>query len=149
MTDSKFIKIPPPITPIMGGPLYTLKDAVTHVIDNEPRFQSPASNARRGMRILAAFDARSDGVAEIHGVLELRADDHKFLNDVFENPSCGYALWTLTDRLTGTVTEKKVATRQYMPFIDAIDQATNGDPRKTAASVLPEAVTNGAAAQAS
>lgn len=137
---SKFIKIPGPISPLPGAPLYTFTASVAFVVDNEPRFQAPASNARRGMRILEALDA------EVNGIVELREDDHKFLNDVFENPTCGYGRWNATFEATGEVTELKVPTRKYMTFIDAVDQATNSRP----ASVAPEDAksTNGAAASA-
>lgn len=127
MTAKKYIKIPEPIVPIKGAPFYTFKECVTFVVDNESRFQSPASHARIGMRILDALDAA------IEEVVELGEQDHKFLNEILEKPDCGYGAWYLTDKETKKSEPVKVPTRTYMPYINAVDQATNSDPRTKSA----------------
>jgi hypothetical protein len=127
MSAEKYIKIPEPVLPLPGAPFYSLKEMVTFVVDNEPRFQIPASNARMGVRVLEAFDkAEAD-------VVVLRDTDHKFLAEIMENPSCGYASWFLTDKTTGKSEKILVPTHRYLSLIDAIDQATNSDPRAKAA----------------
>lgn len=126
----KFIKVPDPIVPIDGDKklTYSLRELVNYIIDNEARFQSPASKARQGVRLLSDFDEEEGGVVEIK-----RDEDHAFLNEVLENPGCGYGSWYITARDANGKTEVKpikVPTHKYLSLIDAVDQATNGDPRK-------------------
>lgn len=123
MSSEKFIKVPDPILPIPGAPFYSLKEMVAFVIDNDDRYQRPASNVRMGVRTLEAFDK------EVEDVVVLRADDHKFLAEVLENPTCGYAAWYITDKEAKKSEKVVVPNRRYLPLVDAVDQATNSDPR--------------------
>ena len=128
MDTYKYIRVPAPIKPISGGPEYSLKNMIEYLVDNDPRFQAPASRVRQGVRILAAFDA--EDAAEI---VKLKVEDHQYLQVVVEDPKCGYGTWMYRDR-DGNPKELEVSSRGYLPLIDAVDQATNGDPREARAT---------------
>lgn len=124
MAHMKYIRVPAPVS-IEGQVVYSLGMLVTFLVDNESRFQRPASAARAGMRILVALDAIKNDV------LELRDEDWAMLHDVAENPDCGYAnLVATTHDVDGkpTSSQLKVSTRLFLPLINAIDLATNCDP---------------------
>ena len=123
---SRFIIVPDPINPVQDKNIsYSLKELITHIVDNETRYQHPASRARAGKRILEDLDKASDGVVEIS-----RNEDWDFLKEVVENPDCGYGRWIASNKDTGASTEVKVPTRKYLQLIDAVDQAGHSDPRK-------------------
>lgn len=124
----KYIVLPEPI--VIDNFSWTFSNCVSHVVDNADTFSKPASMIRVGQRILAAVDKAVD---EHKPFVELRDEDHLHLKQAFENPGNGYGVFVRqiqhpeTKEVIGSE-PVRVAPRKFLPFIDAVENATDSPP---------------------
>ena len=103
-----------------GEKPFSFRDTVTHIIDTDPVFCRPASNARAAQRLLEALEraeAHKDPVWTIGS-----PEDLKLLQEAAERWVCG---------IHGTVNgqPKELPLRVFLPHLDAIAEARVNDPR--------------------
>lgn len=132
------ITIPAPITLKVpraeGEPLeleYSLADMVRHFVRSGREFSRTAEDARRGVRLLEAFDSAKPGAQ-----VELGKEDGEALKAMAEKPSCGWASLRTSVQMqvpggpgqqpTVRVVPQRVQipTLEFLPLIDAIAAAT-------------------------
>ena len=109
----------PTVTVVVGGKApYTFRELVEYLVDNDPRFQRPASNARAGQRLLDSLDGALASRSDTWKIE--RSEDWKLLSAIAENPTCGYARFEERDAQGNKRADIHVPTRLLLPYLDAI-----------------------------
>ena len=128
----KFIIVPPPVdvTPTCS---HSFAACVTHVIDNSSIFERPASRIRAAQRILEAVET----AVETGRCVALKNEDYDALRSAFEDAEKGYGIFefTVTDNETKAVLSREVvkpAARLFLPFVDAVANAVDSEPKASA-----------------
>jgi glycosyltransferase involved in cell wall biosynthesis len=124
----KYIVLPDPV--VIDNFSWTFSNCVNHVVDNADVFAKPASMIRAGQRILEAIDKAVD---EHKSFVELRDEDYMNLKQSFEEPANGYGVFQrhIVHPETKIVIGHepvRVAPRKFLPFIDAVENATDSPP---------------------
>lgn len=117
---NRYIQAPKPIS--FGTLSVSIRTLVEHLVSNDRRYNSNGRGIRSGARLLAEFADEEKAFFKLH------PDDWKLLHEVSEKPGeeCGYP--TLIAQLPdGTRTTKHIS-RELLPFLDAIANATTEPP---------------------
>jgi hypothetical protein len=116
--SKKYIKKPESIL-VQGVDPFTFELFVSHLVNTDDKFNNSGPGIRAGMRVEEAVKKGDD-------LVELDESDWALLKEVAENPSKGYpALYFVG---ADEKPEKLYFGKRLLPFIDAINEATDTKP---------------------
>jgi hypothetical protein len=121
----RYIRIPKPLQFFDGKLEFPLRDFIAHVADRHPEFVQSPAGWRLGARLLASLDAAEDGIWEID------EEDWGTLHKAIEDGRAGVPSAVILDDKTKQQTMLPLPPREFVPFADAVDQATSTPPEVT------------------
>lgn len=133
MAEIHHIRVPKPVKladhpdPKIKVIMWSFYDCIKHLSETDDRFIKSIPGGRIADRLLKKFKPNKD---EIHRIVLLDEADRKYLAEIMENPTQGWAPKLTRTFGTGGFVEIIPPAKDFLPFADCLAEENTKDPNE-------------------